>query len=232
MPKIDLNADVGEGSPNELELLKLVGRVNICCGFHAGGPREIDEIINELVKVPEESRIKVGAHPSYIDRENFGRLELNQHWEDVCRDVWFQVGAFRSLAFRGNVWVNHLKPHGALYNQACRDSFLALSVVAVAFGCRLEVVGLPNSQLEERAKELKTNFIREGFADRRYRPDGTLVPRTDANPFVTDPKEAEDQIRRLVEEQRIQTVCVHGDNPQSLAFTIKLRELLNDLLHD
>ena len=123
--------------------------------------------------------------------------------------------------------VRYVKPHGALYNQACRDRRVATGAVVAAcalFG--LPVVGLPGSHLRSRAAERVVPFVAEGFADRRYRPDGSLVPRTEPDAFVHDPDEAVKQVEWLIREKGVRTVCVHGDNPEAVAFARAVREAL------
>ena len=121
--------------------------------------------------------------------------------------------------------VHYVKPHGALYNQACRDRELADLFVIAAAQFQLPVVGLPGSQLEAACAD-RVPFVPEGFADRRYRPDGSLVPRTEPDAFVDSPNEAVKQVEWLVRDKRVQTICVHGDNPDAVAFTKAVRDAL------
>jgi UPF0271 protein len=129
------------------------------------------------------------------------------------------------LAQAQHLEVRYVKPHGALYNQACRSAAYARPVVKVARDLGLAVMGLPGSELET-ASQGHCAFIAEGFADRRYRPDGSLVPRSEPDAFVEDPEEAVRQAERLIQTMRIQTLCVHGDNPQAVAFVKALRSAL------
>jgi 5-oxoprolinase (ATP-hydrolysing) subunit A len=121
--------------------------------------------------------------------------------------------------------VHYVKPHGALYNQVCRDRELADVFIIAAAQFQLSVVGLPGSQLEAASAD-RVAFIAEGFADRRYRPDGSLVPRTEPDALVDNPEEAVKQVEWLVHEREVQTICVHGDNPDAVAFTRAVRESL------
>jgi len=132
------------------------------------------------------------------------------------------------LALGVGVPVRFVKPHGALYNLACRDSSYARPVVRAAKLFGLGVMGLPGSALQQEAEAEQLPFIAEGFADRRYQPDGSLVPRTWSNAFVNDPKDAAAQVEWLIRKQRVKTICVHGDNPHALKFVRHLRECLKE----
>jgi UPF0271 protein len=218
---IDLNCDLGEGCPHDGELMALITSANIACGFHAGDPGSAFAAL----KAAAEHGVRVGAHPSFPDREHFGRQEIQRSEPEIFQDVVYQVGALTGLARAAGLSVTHLKPHGALYNQACRDDACARPVVSAAELFGLALLGLPGSRLESLAKG-RCRFVAEGFADRRYLPDGSLVPRSRAEAFVHDPAEAAAQALRLVQERGVQTLCVHGDNPQALAFVRELHAAL------
>jgi len=219
--EIDLNSDLGEGCGHDAEILPLVTSANIGCGFHAGDVYSALEALHGAARLG----VQVGAHPGYPDREHFGRRELEMAEEDVCRLCMRQIGVLQNLARLAGVKIRYLKPHGALYHQAMRDDGFANPVIVAAEMMGLAVIGLPGSRLETLCKG-RVPFFAEGFADRRYRPDGALVPRTEADAFVTDPDEAVRQAERLIEERGIRTLCVHGDNPEAVAFVQALRESL------
>lgn len=220
--QIDLNADVAEGVGNEADLLPLVTSANVACAAHAGMPVDIWQTL----QLAKRLGVVVGAHPGYFDREHFGRRELTPQAEQLQAELLYQLGALRGLAEAVGISVRFVKPHGALYNQACRDEALADLLARLAKRWNLTLVGLPDSWLERSAFRHAVPFIREGFADRRYLPDGALVPRSRPDAFVDDPVEAAEQVIRLVGEKRVQTVCVHGDRPNVVPFTQKLREEL------
>ena len=221
--QIDLNADLGEGGAFDAELMTLVTSANVCCGLHAGDPGTIWTTL-ELAKA---AGVTVGAHPGFADREHFGRRENAVTDEDVFRLCLYQLGALGELAHFLGVEVKYVKPHGALYHQICRDGMLASALIEVAEGANdLPVVGLPGSQLEVTALGRGYPFVPEGFADRRYRPDGLLVPRSEPDAFVRDAAEAVSQVEWLIREKGVRTVCVHGDNPEAVAFTRAVRESL------
>jgi UPF0271 protein len=221
--KIDLNADLAEGFPFDAELMDIVTSANICCGMHAGGP----EILRETLAVARHKGVRVGAHPGYADREHFGRRDLQITPPQLFEAVLSQVQDLIMEAAEEGVKVAYVKPHGAMYHQASYDAGLALAVVRAVKECRLAVMGLPTTLLEITAKQLDVPFIREGFADRRYNADGTLVPRSEPDAILTDPHEAAQQARRLVSQRGVQSICVHGDKPDALDFARLLRDELN-----
>jgi UPF0271 protein len=219
---IDLNADLGEGSGTDAELMPLITSANVSCGFHAGDP----DTIRETLGLARQHGVAVGAHPGYTDREHFGRRDLDLTERQLGTLAFYQIGALQGLARAAGVPVRYVKPHGALYNQACRDARVAKPVVAAAYLSGLAVVGLPGSQLEAATKAVNASFFAEGFADRRYRPDGSLVPRSDPGAFVDNPGEAVAQVERLIRELGVRTICVHGDNSQAVAFVKAVRDAL------
>jgi UPF0271 protein len=221
---VDLHCDLGEGCPHDAELMELITSANVSCGAHAGEP---GDIFATLVAARKHS-VQVGAHPSYPDREHFGRRELQQDPEIVRLDCGYQIGALLGLARMAKVAVRYVKPHGALYNQASRDPPLADAIVSAAAEFELGVMGLPDSELKKAAATHRRRFIAEGFADRRYRGDGSLVPRSEPDAFVHDPDEAVRQAVQVIRDRGVESICVHGDNPQALAFVRALRRGLTD----
>lgn len=219
--EIDLNADLGEGAGFDAELMPLITSANVCCGAHAGSPA----IIRETLLLAKQHGVMIGAHPGYSDRENFGRRELDLTAYEITDSCVYQIGALSAMAQLHGLTVRYLKPHGALYNQACRNEDTAIGVIDAAVAVSLPVIGLPGSWLEAEAAD-RVPFIAEGFADRRYRPDGSLVPRTAPDAFVHDPAEAVRQVEWLLAEKGVRTICVHGDNPDAVAFTRAVRESL------
>jgi UPF0271 protein len=219
---LDLNCDLGEGCPFDAELMPLITSANVACGFHAGDAASA----RAALRLAARHGVQAGAHPGYADRENFGRRELERGEDQVFEECVYQVGALAGLARAEGVVLRYLKPHGALYNQACRDDAYARPVVAAAGLFDLTVMGLPGSRLEA-ACAGKCPFVAEGFADRRYRPDGSLVPRSEADAFVADPEEAVRQAEWLLRSRGVRTLCVHGDNPHALDFVRRLRAALS-----
>jgi UPF0271 protein len=219
--EIDLNSDLGEGCATDPEVMPLVTSANIACGFHAGDPATA----HATLVLAARHGVQVGAHPGFADRENFGRRELVLTEAQVFEDCVYQIGALAGLAHAAGVPVRHLKAHGALYNMACRDDAYARPIIAAAELFQLPVLGLPGSRLEA-ASAGRCRFVAEGFADRRYRPDGSLVPRSQPDAFIEDPADAVRQVEWLVRDKGVHTICVHGDNPHALDFVRALRAAL------
>ncbi len=233
---VDLNSDLGEGAENDEEILDLVSSANIACGFHAGDPASIFATIQAAL----ERRVSLGAHPSFPDRENFGRTEMRISPADIYSTVAYQIGGFQALARVAGGRMNHVKAHGALYNMAARDRTLADLIANAVFALdpKLILFSPLESQLNYAATELGLETASEVFADRNYLGDGSLVPRSRSDAFVHDPIEAADRVLRILGEGKVRavdgtdvsifatTVCVHGDNPQAVAFVRKLRERL------
>ncbi len=220
--KVDLNADLGEGCGSDEILMRLVTSANIACGAHAGGSQHITEALCQAKLLD----LRVGAHPGYFDRENFGRLQKVITPEELNHTILYQLGALQSLAIHFGVEVSYIKAHGAMYHQTAHDPALGGIIIGAAQTFGLAIMSLPGSALELMAKTEGVLFIREGFADRRYRPDGTLISRTEANAMIHDPEEAARQVRWLIDEVKVDSICVHGDEPEAVEFTKKLRKLL------
>jgi UPF0271 protein len=225
--EIDLNCDLGEGCALDAELIPLVTSVNVACGFHAGDPATALSVLRQA----QAHGVRAGAHPSFPDREDFGRRELARTEEQVFADCVYQIGALVGLAHSLGMKVHHVKPHGALYHMACRDDAYARPVVAAVGQFGLPVLGLPGSRLAALSSGCLP-FVAEGFADRRYRPDGSLVPRSEPDAFVADPAEAARQVDWLLREKGVRTICVHGDNPKAIAFIAELRRTLSGAGHE
>lgn len=233
---VDLNADLGEGSARERELLTLVSSANIACGFHAGDPGSM----TASILAAKEAGVAVGAHPSLVDRENFGRLELPVTPSEVFALVAYQVGAFQAIANSLGVRPNHVKPHGALYNMAVRDAALAEAVThaVLAVDRSLLLFAPAGSALARAAEAIELRVAREVFADRNYLPDGSLVPRTRPDALLHDAKEASERVLRMLRENvvravdgsdvalEVDTICLHGDKPEAVAFAQTLRAQL------
>jgi len=221
--EIDLNCDLGEGCGLDEELMPLVTSANIACGFHAGDPATALKTLRSAASCG----VSAGAHPGFPDREHFGRRELIEPEQQVFAETVYQIGALAGLAGAAGIALGHLKPHGALYNLACRDDHYARPIVEAAVLFKLPLLGLPGSRLQALASN-RCRFIGEGFADRRYQADSSLVPRSDPHAFVDNLDEAVQQVEKLIRERGVQTICVHGDNPQALDFVRELRKSLTN----
>jgi 5-oxoprolinase (ATP-hydrolysing) subunit A len=236
---VDLNADLGEGAGYDVELLDLVTSANISCGFHAGDPVSILQTIRDAA----ERNVATGAHPSFLDRENFGRMEINLPPAEVFALVSYQLGAFGTLATAATARMTHVKPHGALYNMAARDEQLANAIVQamLVVDPYLILFAPPNSALERAGEAAELRVVREVFADRNYLADGSLVPRTRADALLTGAEAAAKRVARMLREGKVmsveghdvdvraETICVHGDTPGAVEFVRNLRAALEML---
>lgn len=233
---IDLNSDLGEGAGHDEEILNLVSSASLACGLHAGNPNSIFNSIRSAT----EKGVAVGAHPSLDDRRNFGRTEMQVSEAEVYALVAYQVGAFQALCHAAGTEMNHVKPHGALYNMAARDRALAEAVchAVLAADSHAIVFVPPGSELEIAAKALGLKIATEFFADRNYNADGTLVSRADRAALLHDPNEAAECVIRMIRKglvrtvdgseisMRAHTICLHGDSPNAVAFAKQLRARL------
>jgi 5-oxoprolinase (ATP-hydrolysing) subunit A len=232
---IDLNADVGEGCDDE-SLLPFLTSANVACGMHAGGPGLMDR----TVALALARGVRVGAHPGYDDRANFGRTEVDLPLDEVENLVLYQVAALDGFVRSRGGRLAHVKAHGALYNRAARDLDLARSVARGVRRYRIDLVlvGLAGSQLLAAAKEVDLPAAGEAFADRRYLPDGALVPRSKPGSVLTDPAEAAEQALRIVRDGSViasdgsrlavtaRTLCLHGDTPGAPRIAAAVRDRL------
>jgi UPF0271 protein len=230
---VDLNSDLGEGAGFDNELFELVTSASITCGFHAGDPTSILRSIRDA----KEKNVSVGAHPSFPDRKDFGRTELAIEPAEVFAQVTYQLGAFGMLATAAGVRMNHVKPHGALYNMAARDEKLADAIVSAILVVDpfLILFAPSNSALERAGEAAELRVMREVFADRNYLADGSLVPRDRSDALLSDPVEAAKRVLRMLRENKVravdghdvdvraETICVHGDTPGAVEFVRNLR---------
>jgi UPF0271 protein len=216
---IDLNADLGEGCPWDSTLLPLVSSASIACGGHAGDALVMDQTL----RAAQRWSVSIGAHPGYPDRENFGRSEREASAEDVRRLILDQWESLQHVAARLTIPVRYIKPHGALYHQAQYSEPHARGTVQAASDLGTAVLGMLGGLVERYAAQDGVRFVAEGFADRRYRPDGSLVPRSESGAVLDDPAEVAEQVIALV-GRGIETICIHGDHPGSVTLAVRVRE--------
>jgi len=221
-----LNIDAGEHDDEPEELYALADVVNIACGGHAGDARSMEHVLRAC----KEHGTSVGAHPSFEDREGFGRSELDVDAHEIEVAVSRQCGALRAIAERVGVEVRYVKAHGALYHLANRDARVAAAVhegARAALGGSFTLIGPPDGELRKCGSTRGTPFAREGFADRAMRADGTLVPRGDPGAVITDPAAARAQTRSMIASGRYDTLCVHGDTAGALDIARAVRRELD-----
>lgn len=234
MMKIDLNADLGEGCGDDGALMPLISSANIACGFHAGDA----QTMRESVRLALAHHVAIGAHPSFPDRENFGRTAMQLPPETVYAQTLYQAGALAAIARAEGGVMKHVKPHGMLYNQAAREPLLADAIACAvkALDARLILVGLAGSELIRAGVHYGLATREEVFADRGYLADGSLVPRSEPGALIEDDDEAVARTLDMVLNGQVrsreggfakvnaQTVCLHGDGAHALAFARRLRE--------
>jgi UPF0271 protein len=236
---VDLNADLGEGAGHDEKLFELISSANIATGFHAGNA----DSMHAAVSAAKKRGVAVGAHPSFFDRENFGRRELQISDQEVFDAVAYQLGVFQAITSAVGVRPNHVKPHGALYNMAVRDDKLADAIARAieSVDPKLILFAPDKSELARAGESHGLRIAREIFADRNYLNDGWLVPRTRPDALLHDPKEAASRVLRMLREGKVrsvegrdvevrgETICVHGDTPGAVEFA---RELRSQLEHE
>ncbi len=219
--KIDLNCDMGENIGNDEDIMPFITSANIACGFHAGN----ESSMRETVRLAKRYGVAVGAHPSWKDREGFGRNEMTLPLEEVEALILEQVNVLAGFANAEGVKLHHVKPHGALYNQASKDRGLADAIVRAVkrVSVDLVLVGLAGSGLVEAGVEVGLKAANEGFPDRNYNPDGTLVSRKKPYAIIELPEEIASHAIELVQHGiefsgrhvNVDTLCLHGDHPRA-----------------
>lgn len=226
-----LNIDLGELPDEDEELYRLAHIASVACGGHAGDDASIRTALTRCAR----HGARAGAHPSYVDREGFGRRALDVTPEALRAQIVEQCARLARQAVSLGVPLEYAKPHGALYHSANRDPALAravVSAVAEVLGDRVTIIGPPSGALREAAREAGLAFAREGFADRGALPDGTLVPRGQPGALITDPAEARDNAVRLARSGAVDTLCIHGDTPGALAVAREVRAALDAISGD
>ena len=241
--RLDLNADVGE-SFGEYKLgqdgllMPSITSASIACGFHAGDPG----VMRETIALAQQHGVAVGAHPSFPDLVGFGRREMRATPREVEDFVVYQIGALAAAAAAGGMRLQHVKAHGALYNMAVRDATLADAIARATASVDRSLIlfGLPGSELIAAGKRAGLRTAREGFADRAYRPDGTLVRRSEPGAVIEDQESvanraismARDRAVNAIDGSRValevETICVHGDTPDAAVLASRIRKALID----
>jgi UPF0271 protein len=221
--RVDLNADLGEGCGSDEGLLALVTSANVACGWHAGD----EATMRETVRLALAAGVAIGAHPSFPDRENFGRKTMLRSPEDVYADVAAQIRTMASVVEACGGRLRHVKPHGALYNQSAGDEAIAGAVARAVwdFDPALALVGLAGSASIRAARAAGLRAVEEGFADRAYTESGTLVARSSPGAMIDDVDRSVRQVHDLI-ERGVETICLHGDAPEALSFARRIRASL------
>jgi len=231
LKQIEINADIGEWENNlgritDEEIMPYITSANIACGFHAGHYDVMDQTVQLAIK----HKVKIGAHPGYPDKEGFGRLSKNYSESEIRNQMLYQIGALQGIARYRGATLNHVKPHGALYNQGAQDYKIARAIAEsiASFGETVYLIGLPESELTVAADKIGVPFMNEVFSDRHYEADGTLVARSKTNALIESITEVKKHIESIVQKREIvavsgeivaiqaDTICVHGDGKESV----------------
>ena len=237
----DINCDLGEydvsgSEENDEAIMPFITSANIACGMHAGSPL----IIEKTIRMALKNGVAVGAHPGYPDRKNFGRKSLPMPDAELRASVIYQTGAVKTMVEANGGILQHVKPHGALYNDAAVDYEKALVIAKAVMDVdpALVLVGLSGSQIIHAAASIGLPFASEAFADRAYADDGTLVPRNIKGSVLEDTRSVIDRVIRMLKDRQIdsingetitlmaETICIHGDNPMAVEFAGRLSEAL------
>ena len=241
---VDLNADLGESYGrwslgDDERLVEHLTSANLACGLHAGD----HGVMDRTVALCKAHGVAVGAQPGYPDLQGFGRRPMSLSTDEISQVVLYQVGALEAFCRRHGVDLQHVKPHGALYNQAAADPAVAKGVASgvASFSRELLLVGLATSEpMREAAADWGLGFLREAFADRRYEPDGTLRSRALAGSVIEDPEEAAAQAVGIAKDGRVRawdgssvetaatSICVHGDTSSAVAIAAAVRHRLDE----
>ena len=240
--RIDLNSDLGESFGrwtlgNDASLMESITSANVACGYHAGDPG----VMRETIRLAREAGVAIGAHPGFPDLVGFGRRNMAASPGEVENFVLYQIGALAAMAAAEGVRLQHVKPHGALYNMATRDRTLADAIARAVAACdrTLILFAIPGTQLFDAGRKAGLRVAAEGFADRSYQPDGSLTPRTSPGAVIHDADELVSRAVRFARDgvvraangadipMRVDTICTHGDTPGSHELTRRLRAAID-----
>lgn len=241
MYRVDINCDMGESfgayrMGRDEEILSFITSANIACGFHAGGPA----VMRKTVDMALEKGVAMGAHPGLPDLEGFGRRNMDITPQEAYDMVVYQIGALYGFVKASGGRLQHVKPHGALYNMAAKNPNLSEAIAEAVYKIDPELIlfGLSGSELVKAGQRIGLRIANEVFADRTYQADGTLTSRREPNALITDTEEAVEQVIHMVKEKKVytmqeqdiniqaDTVCIHGDGAHALEFARNIRKLL------
>ncbi|MBK6382705.1 MAG: LamB/YcsF family protein [Chitinophagaceae bacterium] len=223
-----INCDMGEGVGNDELIMPFIHSANIACGYHAGDAATMQQTVELCLKY----KVAIGAHPSFFDRENFGRTEMKLEQEEIYDLISQQLFILNETVAGFDTKLLHVKPHGALYNMSAKDSLLAKTIARAVkdFDASLIVVGLSGSYSVSEAKALGLKSANEVFADRSYQDDGSLTPRSQSNAIIDDTEKVVQQVVQMINEGTVttisgkkipivaETICIHGDGKQAVDF--------------
>lgn len=234
--RIDINCDLGEGNGIEDKILPFISSASIACGGHAGD----EMIMRTTIRLAKKYGVMIGAHPSYPDQKNFGRQKMDISDRTLAISIKEQIQTLQKVAAEEQYPIRHVKPHGALYNEAAIDPELAELIIEaiVELDTSMAVYGPPRSELEKQALLKGLDFLGEGFADRTYQEDGSLTPRTEPDALIKEESNCVNQVLQIVKKQQVlsvkgtlveipaKTICIHGDGPHALLFASAIHQSL------
>lgn len=243
MYRVDLNCDLGESYGSykigiDEEILKFVTSANIACGFHAGDPT----VMSKTVRLALKNGVSIGAHPGLPDLVGFGRRNMDISPEDAYDMVVYQIGALNAFVKAEGGKMQHVKPHGSLYNMAAKDVLLAEAIAKAVHAVDSELIlfGLSGSELIKAGEKAGLRTASEVFADRTYQQDGSLTPRSNKDAIITNSENAIKQVIKMVAEKKVlcqqgfdipikaDTICIHGDSSHALAFAEEINKQLKE----
>jgi UPF0271 protein len=226
---IDLNCDMGEleDAAHEAALMQYITSANIACGGHAGD----EATMERTARLALERGVHIGAHPGYPDRANFGRIEMAMTSAEIAHTIREQIERLEAVVNRLGARIVHVKPHGAIYNVAVKNTEVARAIGegVAQWNRTVPIFGLAGSPMLDVWRDMGLKAMGEAFADRRYEPDGTLRNRKFPDALITDPQTAAAQAVRLANEGKAETICVHGDTPGAVSILKACREALDAL---
>jgi UPF0271 protein len=236
MLTIDINCDMGEGIGNDETIMPFISSANIACGYHAGD----EETMTQTIELAIKNNVAVGAHPSFFDRENFGRTAMYLAADEIYDLVFLQLRTIEKLIKQKNENLHHVKPHGALYNMSAGDPRIAQAIAMAVkdFNDELVLFGLSRSESIEQAKLINLKTANEVFADRTYQDDGSLTPRSKTNALIENVDRAVQQALQMIKEKTVtsvsgktipiiaDTICIHGDGKHAVEFAKAINEAI------
>jgi len=235
---IDINCDMGEGTGKDGTIMPFITSANIACGYHAGDKKTMEETISLAL----QQNVAIGAHPSFFDKANFGRTEMHLSANEIYDLVLQQLIILNDIAAEAGAKLNHVKPHGALYNISARDASVANTIAKAirSFDTHLILFGLSGSHSITEANAMGLQTASEVFADRTYQDDGSLTPRTQPNALIEDIDKATAQAIQMIKQQAVttisgktipviaQTICIHGDGKHAVEFAKAIHRINNE----
>ncbi len=228
MKSVDINCDMGEGMPDDAELMPWISSANIACGYHAGN----EETMRKTILLALKHNVAIGAHPGFSDKDNFGRTEMHLTIDQLYELVSKQIDILKKICDDAGTRLHHVKPHGALYNMAAKNAVIAGAIAKAIydFDSTLILYGLSGSYMISEAKKRGLKTSSEVFADRTYQDDGSLTPRSHPNALITDKRQSVQEVLQIIQHQKVtslsgkqieiiaETICIHGDGEYAVEF--------------